>query len=68
MLFKLGEGALTVGQLAAGVGVSSSAVTYHVHVLALAGLVVPKRRGRTTVVRRAEPRWAGIAGAIATVE
>ncbi len=59
---------LCVGQLAATVGVTSSATTYHLKLMSAAGLVVTERRGRTTVVRRIERRWEAIFRAIATAE
>jgi DNA-binding transcriptional ArsR family regulator len=68
MLCRLGEGPRSVGQLAASVGVTSSAVTYHLRLMRDAGLVRADRKGRRTVVRRVERRWQTILGALATDE
>jgi DNA-binding transcriptional ArsR family regulator len=51
---------LTVGQLAAAVDVSSSAVSYHVRRMAEVGLVDLRRRGRSTIVRRRDVAWAAV--------
>jgi DNA-binding transcriptional ArsR family regulator len=68
MLAALGGRSLCVGELAHGVGISSSAVTYHVSLMCQAGLVVIERRGRRTLVRRIERRWAAIVQALAMAE
>lgn len=68
MLLALDRRHLCVGQLAHTVGVSSSAVTYHLKLMSQAGLVATERRGRRTVVRRVERRWAAILEALATAE
>jgi DNA-binding transcriptional ArsR family regulator len=68
MLFQLGSRPSSVGQLAVSVGVTSSAVTYHVALMSRAGLVVTERHGRRTLVRRIERRWAAIVQALAAAE
>jgi DNA-binding transcriptional ArsR family regulator len=68
MLCQLGEGPRSVGELAGGVGISSSAVSYHVTLMRQAGLVVVERDGRRTLVRRNERRWHTILGALTAAE
>lgn len=67
MMFRL-DRPLCVGQLAAAVGVTSSATTYHLAIMRDAGLVATERSGRRTVVRRIERRWASILRALAAPE
>jgi DNA-binding transcriptional ArsR family regulator len=68
MLVALRRGPLCVGQLAATVGVTSSATTYHLRLMRDAGLVATERAGRRTIVRRVARRWAAIVQALATAE
>jgi ArsR family transcriptional regulator len=68
MLAALRGRALCIGELAHGVDISSSAVTYHVALMSRAGLVVTIRQGRRTLVRRVERRWQMIVGALTTAE
>jgi ArsR family transcriptional regulator len=68
MLVALNRGPLCVGELAAALGISSSATTYHVCLMGRAGLVYANRKGRRTLVRRVERRWAAIVQALATAE
>ena len=64
-LFRLGEGPLTIGELALAVGVTQGAISRHVKRMQAAGLVAAERRGRFTIVRRRERRWAVVASVIA---
>lgn len=68
ILFHLADGPRSVGDLGSAVGISSSAVTYHLGKLLNAGLVVAERRGRRTLVRRVERRWAPLEWAFGTGE
>jgi DNA-binding transcriptional ArsR family regulator len=68
MLMALRTGPLCVGQLAATVGVTSSAATYHLRRMRDAGLVATEREGRRTIVRRVARRWAAIVQALAMDE
>jgi DNA-binding transcriptional ArsR family regulator len=63
MLFSLGTGPLSVGQLAVRAHVTSPSTSYHVGRLLEAGLVRIERGGRCTLVRRNERRWQMIVGA-----
>jgi DNA-binding transcriptional ArsR family regulator len=58
----------SVGDLAAAVGITSSAATFHLHRLVDGGLVALERRGRRTVVRRVERRWTAIVRAFGAAE
>ncbi len=68
LLFVLGGGPLSVGQLALRTHVTSPSVSYHLGKLRAAGLVFEQRLGRRTLVRRNERRWAAVLGAFATAE
>jgi DNA-binding transcriptional ArsR family regulator len=68
MLLRLGSGPLPVGQLGAIVGVTQPAASYHVRLMREAGLISVERRGRRTLVRRLERRWAAIVRALATAD
>lgn len=65
-LFSLGDGPLTVGELASTVGVTQAAASRHVRRMVEAGLVTAERRGRCTIVRRREHRWALVESVIAS--
>jgi DNA-binding transcriptional ArsR family regulator len=66
MLVALHGGPMCVGQLARSVGISSSATSYHVRLMLVAGLVVAERAGGRTQVRRVERRWDAIVTALVT--
>jgi DNA-binding transcriptional ArsR family regulator len=66
VLFELGGGPRTVGELASAVGVTQAAASRHVQLMVAAGLVGAERRGRCTVVRRREPRWAVVESLLAS--
>jgi DNA-binding transcriptional ArsR family regulator len=51
LLEHLTEGPATVGELARPFGISQPAVSHHLRVLEVAGLVIRTRRGRTTSCR-----------------
>jgi DNA-binding transcriptional ArsR family regulator len=68
MLFHLDHGPRTVGQLAAGSGITPSSAGYHVRRMEEAGLVGVQHVGRRAFVRRIERRWATILRALATAE
>ncbi len=68
MILALQGRPLSVGQLAASVGVTSAAVSYHVGLMSRAGLVVVARAGRRTLVKRNARRWQTILAAFATAE
>jgi DNA-binding transcriptional ArsR family regulator len=59
-LFALGSRSMTVGELAAEVGVTQGAVSRHVRLMRNAGLIATERRGRCTIVRRRERPWAAV--------
>jgi DNA-binding transcriptional ArsR family regulator len=63
-LFHLGDGPLTIGQLASAVGVTQAAASRHVQRMVEAGLVAAERLGRCTLVRRRERRWAVVESVI----
>jgi len=65
-LFELGAGPRTVGQLAVATGVTQAAVSRHVQRMQEVGLVTAERRGRYTIVRRRERRWAVVESVIAS--
>lgn len=56
LLHLLGERDCTIGEIAAELGVSQSTASYHVSVLADAGLVIHDTGGRRHFVRRKWPR------------
>jgi DNA-binding transcriptional ArsR family regulator len=58
LLVALDNRSLTVGELAAAVGISSAAVSYHLRLMRGACLVALRREGRCTIVRRDEGHWA----------
>jgi DNA-binding transcriptional ArsR family regulator len=68
ILFSLGAGPLSVGQLAVRAHVTSPSVSHHLRKLIEGELVRIERRGRCTVVRRNEHRWQTILSAFATAE
>lgn len=65
MLFSLGGGPLSVGQLAVRAHVTSPSVSHHLRKLLEGELVRIERRGRCTLVRRNEHRWQMVLGALA---
>jgi DNA-binding transcriptional ArsR family regulator len=65
LLYLLGTGPKTIGQLVRPSRVSQPSVSYHVRRLREVGLVGVERRGRHAVVRRVERKWATIVGAFA---
>jgi DNA-binding transcriptional ArsR family regulator len=64
LLYLLGTGPKSVGQLVEPAHVTQSSVSYHVERLRQAGLVGVHREGRRTIVRRNERRWAEIVSAL----
>jgi DNA-binding transcriptional ArsR family regulator len=68
LLYVLGTGPKTIGQLVGPARVTQSSVSYHVRRLREAGLVGVERRGRYAVVRRIERRWATIQAAFSAAD
>jgi len=66
VLFQLGAGPLTIGELASSVGVTQAAVSRHVQRMEEAGLVAAERRGRCTIVRRRERQWSIVESVLAS--
>jgi len=68
LLYVLGTGPKTIGQLVGPARVTQSSVSYHVRRLREAGLVRIERQGRCTVVRRNERTWQTMLGAFSQGE
>jgi DNA-binding transcriptional ArsR family regulator len=68
MLGALAEGERTVGELASPFDISLAAVSKHLKVLELAGLVERRIEGRTTVCRLRPEPLAGVRDWVAFVE
>ena len=68
LLYLLGSGPKSVGQLVGPARVTQPSVSYHVSRLRRAGLVFIQRLGRRTLVRRNERRWQMITTAFNTAE
>lgn len=65
ILYELGSGPTSVGDLALKVGKSSATVSFHLSKLAGAGLVHVRRDGRRTVVQRNYWTWRKVIQAFA---
>jgi DNA-binding transcriptional ArsR family regulator len=56
-VFRLCDGSLAVGEIAARAGVTSAAVSYHLAILERAGLVVVVGHGRRHIPTRVADAW-----------
>lgn len=65
ILYELGSGPTSVGDLARKVGKSSATVSFHLSKLAGVGLVRVRRSGRRTVVHRDYWTWRKVVQAFA---
>lgn len=65
ILYELGDGPKSVGQLAAKIGRSSATVSFHVSKLLNVGLVRVRRNGRRTLVQRDYWTWRKVVQAFA---
>lgn len=65
ILYELGSGPVSVGELASRIGRTSATVSYHLTKLLGVGLVHVRRDGRRTVVQRNYWTWRKVIQAFA---